>query len=65
MKMSVIGRSILTTIKNWGWACEQIAGVDVVTAAGEALYCSEKENSELFGCARGAGPGKEHRIHIS
>ncbi|KAE8453254.1 hypothetical protein EG329_011321 [Mollisiaceae sp. DMI_Dod_QoI] len=43
--------------KNWGWACEQIVGIDVVTAAGESLHCSERENSELFWCARGAGPG--------
>ncbi|KAK0101289.1 hypothetical protein ONS95_006466 [Cadophora gregata] len=43
--------------KNWGWACEQIAGIDVVTAAGESLHCNETENSDLFWCARGAGPG--------
>ncbi|KAG4422617.1 hypothetical protein IFR04_004238 [Cadophora malorum] len=43
--------------KNWGWACEQIASIDVVTAAGESLHCSETENAELFWCARGAGPG--------
>ncbi|RDL31069.1 Uncharacterized protein BP5553_09858 [Venustampulla echinocandica] len=43
--------------KNWGWACEQIVALDVVTAAGEALHCSETENSDLLWCARGAGPG--------
>ncbi|KFY27486.1 hypothetical protein V493_03470 [Pseudogymnoascus sp. VKM F-4281 (FW-2241)] len=44
-------------IKNWGWSCEQIVGLDVVTAAGEILHCNETENSELLWCARGAGPG--------
>ncbi|KAH8666622.1 FAD binding domain protein [Xylariales sp. PMI_506] len=43
--------------KNWGWACEQIAGIDVVTADGRELYCSEQENTDLFWAARGSGPG--------
>ncbi|KAK9779963.1 putative FAD-binding PCMH-type domain-containing protein [Seiridium cardinale] len=43
--------------KNWGWACEQIAGIDVVTADGKQLHCSEQENSDLFWAARGGGPG--------
>ncbi|KAL1620434.1 hypothetical protein SLS54_006221 [Diplodia seriata] len=43
--------------KNWGWACEQVVGVDVVTADGEKLHCTEQENSELLWAARGAGPG--------
>jgi FAD/FMN-containing dehydrogenase len=44
--------------QNWGWSCEQIIGIDVVTAAGETLHCTETENSELLWCARGAGPGE-------
>ena len=51
--------------ENWGWACEQIAGIDVVTASGESLYCSETENTELFWCARGAGPGMRYTSVIS
>ncbi|OMP85855.1 6-hydroxy-D-nicotine oxidase [Diplodia seriata] len=43
--------------QNWGWACEQVVGVDVVTADGEKLHCTEQENSELLWAARGAGPG--------
>ncbi len=31
--------------------------VDVVTASGETLHCDEKENSDLYWAARGAGPG--------
>ncbi|EKG10776.1 FAD linked oxidase [Macrophomina phaseolina MS6] len=43
--------------KNWGWACEQIVAVDVVTADGQQLHCTEHVNSELLWAARGAGPG--------
>ncbi|KAJ2903943.1 hypothetical protein MKZ38_009107 [Zalerion maritima] len=43
--------------KSWGWACEHVAAVDVITADGRQLYCDEKENSDLFFAARGAGPG--------
>lgn len=44
--------------KNWGWACESIVGIDVVTAEGEEVYCSRSENEDLFWAARGSGPGK-------
>ncbi|GAW22000.1 hypothetical protein ANO14919_115320 [Xylariales sp. No.14919] len=43
--------------KNWGWACESIVGIDVVTADARELYCSNVENSDLFWAVRGAGPG--------
>ncbi|KAI1116398.1 FAD-binding domain-containing protein [Nemania sp. NC0429] len=43
--------------KNWGWACESITGIDVVTADARELYCSSTENPDLFWAARGAGPG--------
>ncbi|KAF6808706.1 hypothetical protein CSOJ01_07378 [Colletotrichum sojae] len=43
--------------KNWGWACESIAAIEVVTADGRELRCSETENADLFWAARGAGPG--------
>ncbi|KAK4197330.1 hypothetical protein QBC40DRAFT_232358 [Triangularia verruculosa] len=43
--------------KNWGWACEYMVGVDVVTADGEVLHCNETQNEDLFFAARGAGPG--------
>lgn len=44
--------------KNWGWACESVVGIDVVTAEGDEIYCSQVENEDLFWAARGAGPGK-------
>ncbi|KAK1852706.1 FAD binding domain protein [Colletotrichum chrysophilum] len=42
---------------NWGWACENIVAIDVVTADGNELRCSETENPDLFWAARGSGPG--------
>ncbi|RMD44993.1 hypothetical protein DV735_g70, partial [Chaetothyriales sp. CBS 134920] len=43
--------------KNWGWACERIVALDVVTADGERLRVDENENPDLYFAARGAGPG--------
>ncbi|KAH8776765.1 FAD binding domain protein [Diaporthe sp. PMI_573] len=43
--------------KNWGWACESIVGIDVVTADAREIYCSKSENADLFWAARGSGPG--------
>lgn len=51
--------------KNWGWACESVVGIDVVTAAGEERYCSQSENADLFWAARGAGPGTSFRGFFS
>jgi FAD/FMN-containing dehydrogenase len=41
----------------WGWACENVVGVDVVTADGELLHADETENADLLWAARGSGPG--------
>ncbi len=43
--------------RGWGWAAESIESMDVVTAAGELVRCSETENADLFWAARGSGPG--------
>ncbi len=43
--------------RGWGWACERIEAIDVVTAAGELVRADETQNSELLWAARGAGPG--------
>jgi FAD/FMN-containing dehydrogenase len=43
--------------RRWGWACENVVAVDVVTADGEHLHASETENPDLLWAARGAGPG--------
>lgn len=43
--------------KNWGWACEKVLAVDVVTATGDLVRCDSSQNSDLYWAARGAGPG--------
>jgi FAD binding domain len=43
--------------RGWGYAAEQIASIDVVTADGELVTADEQNNSDLFWAARGAGPG--------
>jgi FAD/FMN-containing dehydrogenase len=43
--------------RGWGWAAESIVGLDVVTASGDLVRCSETENADLFWAARGSGPG--------
>lgn len=41
----------------WGWACEHIAAVDVVTANGRLVHADDRQNSDLYWAARGSGPG--------
>jgi FAD/FMN-containing dehydrogenase len=41
----------------WGWGCENLLAIDVVTADGVLRHASETENSELLWAARGSGPG--------
>jgi FAD/FMN-containing dehydrogenase len=43
--------------RGWGWSAERIVGLDVVTADGEPIFCSESVNADLFWSARGSGPG--------
>ncbi|KAK3316047.1 FAD binding domain protein [Apodospora peruviana] len=43
--------------KNWGWACESVVAIDVVTTDGKQLLCNTTEHPDLFWAARGAGPG--------
>ena len=43
--------------RKWGWACESVRAIDVVTADGELVRASETENTDLLWAARGAGPG--------
>jgi len=43
--------------RGWGWACEQIVGIDVVTADGNLVHADASHYSDLFWAARGAGPG--------
>lgn len=41
----------------WGPACVSVHAIDVVTADGELLHADERQNSDLYWAARGAGPG--------
>ncbi len=41
----------------WGPACANVSGIEVVLASGELVYASAEEHSDLFWAARGAGPG--------
>ena len=40
-----------------GMACENVIGLDIVTADGEVVHASATENADLFWAARGAGGG--------
>ena len=40
-----------------GWACENVVGIDVVTADGSIVHADDEENSDLLWAARGSGPG--------
>lgn len=40
-----------------GPACENVLGLEVVTAEGEQIYCDPENHSDLYWAARGAGPG--------
>lgn len=44
-------------VQTYGWSCEYVIELDVVTADGEFKHCNEIENSDLYWAARGAGPG--------
>jgi FAD/FMN-containing dehydrogenase len=43
--------------RRWGWGCENVVGVDVVTADGELVHADEHEHADLFWAVRGSGPG--------
>jgi FAD/FMN-containing dehydrogenase len=43
--------------RRWGWGCENVLGIDVVTAEGELVHASADENPDLYWAARGSGPG--------
>jgi FAD/FMN-containing dehydrogenase len=40
-----------------GWACQSVAGLDVVTADGRLVRADAGQNPDLLWAARGAGPG--------
>ncbi len=54
-------------MKNWGWACEGIVAIDVVTASGDLIRVDAQQNSDLLWAAKGGGPifpGVATRFHL-
>jgi FAD/FMN-containing dehydrogenase len=43
--------------RRFGWACENVLGIDLVTADGRLVHADEHENADLYWAARGSGPG--------
>jgi FAD/FMN-containing dehydrogenase len=41
----------------WGPACMNVTGIEVVTAQGEVIHADERQHADLFWAARGAGHG--------
>jgi FAD/FMN-containing dehydrogenase len=53
--------------RRWGWGCENVVGIDVVTAEGELVHADADAHADLFWAARGAGPffpGVVTRFHL-
>lgn len=53
--------------RGWGWAAEQVAAVEVVTADGKLVLADADSNADLYWAARGAGPtfpGVVTRFHL-
>ena len=53
--------------RQWGWGCENVLAVDVVTADGELVHADSEQHSDLYWAARGAGPaffGVVIRFHL-
>nr|QGV56752.1 JtmO [Epichloe sp. LpTG-4] len=42
--------------RGYGYACESVSGIDIVTADGCIKHCDKEENADLYWAARGAGP---------
>ncbi|MFB9836066.1 FAD-binding oxidoreductase [Actinoallomurus acaciae] len=53
----VLGGGIGWNSRAWGPACASVEAIEVVTATGEIVQCSDHENSGLLWAARGGGPG--------
>ena len=43
--------------RGWGYACEQVVAIDLVTADGKLIRADDTQNQDLFWAARGIGPG--------
>jgi FAD binding domain/Berberine and berberine like len=52
-----LGGGIGFSSRKLGLTCDSLVEAEVITAAGEALKCSDRENSDLFWALRGGGGG--------
>ncbi len=43
------------TSRKWGLACDNLVGVEIVTAAGQVIHATPAENPDLFWAIRGGG----------
>ena len=57
LPVTIILWALIDISQGWGWACEQVVAIDVVTADGRLLRADETQNNELYWAARGCGPG--------
>src|SRR6202035_536138 len=49
--------------RSWGWACENVVGVDAVTADGRRVHADADEHADLYWAARRARlPGPGHPV---
>lgn len=60
----VLGGGIGFNMRAQGLTCDQLVETRMVTANGDIVVCSEKENQDLFWAVRGAGGGN-FGIHTS
>ncbi len=51
----VLGGGIGWMVRAWGLACDQLVGAQVVTASGDIVETSARENPDLFWALRGGG----------
>ncbi len=54
----VLGGGLGIADRRFGLTCDALRRVELVTAAGELIYCSNTEHPELFWALRGAGGGQ-------
>ncbi|VUC31244.1 unnamed protein product [Clonostachys rosea] len=63
----LLGGGMGWNTNNWGWACESIVAIDLVTASGGLIKADAHNHTDLFWAARGGGPafpGVVTRFHL-
>ncbi|KAL1878271.1 hypothetical protein Daus18300_002189, partial [Diaporthe australafricana] len=63
----LLGGGMGWSSNNWGWACESVIAIDVVTADGQLVRADANTNEDLLWAAKGGGPtfpGIVTRFHL-